>query len=224
MNLPNSIYLSIFCIVFFVAMLIFPKISKSQNVDTVSYLYGNMLGKSLASKGVEKLNFDLLLEGVKDGIVLKSRYPDSITRHLIRLFESAAWKSKYEANIKLGERFLFENQKKENVIVTPSGLQYQIIKLGKGEIPKPEDVLTVNYKGELVNGLVFDNSYDRGQPVIVKINQVIKGWKEILQLMPFGSKFRVFIPYQLGYGVGGTNDIPPYSTLIFELELISLVK
>lgn len=123
-----------------------------------------------------------------------------------------------------GEKFLAENALKEGVITTESGLQYEVIKMGKGKKPSATDRVKVHYHGTLIDGTVFDSSVDRGEPITFGLNQVIKGWTEGVQLMPVGSKFRFYIPQELGYGAQQAGNIPPYSTLIFEVELLDIEK
>ena len=123
-----------------------------------------------------------------------------------------------------GEKFLAENALKEGVTTTESGLQYEVIKMGRGKKPAATDKVKVHYHGTLIDGTVFDSSVERGEPTSFGLNQVIKGWTEGLQLMPVGSKFRFYIPQELGYGAQAAGSIPPYSTLIFEVELLSIEK
>jgi FKBP-type peptidyl-prolyl cis-trans isomerase len=124
-----------------------------------------------------------------------------------------------------GNNFLAENAKKEGVNVTASGLQYEVVTMGTGEKPKATDQVTVHYTGKLINGKVFDSSVQRGQPATFGLNQVIPGWTEGLQLMPVGSKFILYLPYNLAYGQRGAgNDIPPYAALVFEVELLDIAK
>ena len=123
-----------------------------------------------------------------------------------------------------GEKFLAENALKEGVTTTESGLQYEVIKMGKGKKPAATDRVKVHYHGTLTDGTVFDSSVERGEPTSFGLNQVIKGWTEGLQLMPVGSKFRFYIPQELGYGAQQAGSIPPYSTLIFEVELLGIEK
>ncbi len=133
-------------------------------------------------------------------------------------------KKVYGKNIDDGEKFLAENKKREGVQETSSGLQYEVITMGTGEKPGPQDVVKVHYTGMLLDSTKFDSSLDRGEPAQFGVNQVIQGWQEGIQLMPKGSKFKFYIPYELGYGESGTGPIPPYSTLIFEVELLDIVK
>ncbi|MDO4180126.1 MAG: FKBP-type peptidyl-prolyl cis-trans isomerase [Bacteroidales bacterium] len=135
-----------------------------------------------------------------------------------------ATEKKYAENKKAGEDFLAENAKKEGVKVTASGLQYKIIKEGNGAIPADSSKVKVNYKGTLIDGTEFDSSYSRNEPFITPVNRVIKGWTEALTMMPVGSKWELYIPQDLAYGSHDTGKIKPFSTLIFEVELLSIEK
>ena len=123
-----------------------------------------------------------------------------------------------------GEAFLVANKEREGVKVTDSGLQYEVIKMGKGKKPAATDRVKVHYHGTLIDGTVFDSSVERGEPIVFGLNQVIPGWTEGVQLMPVGSKFKFYIPQELGYGAQSAGSIPPYSTLIFEVELLGIEK
>ena len=132
---------------------------------------------------------------------------------------------KYADNKAAGEKFLAENKEKEGVITLPSGLQYKVIKEGKGAKPTETDRVKVNYRGTLIDGKEFDSSYKRNEPATFRANQVIKGWTEALTMMPVGSKWELYIPSELAYGTRETGgDIKPFSTLIFEVELLEIVK
>ena len=132
-------------------------------------------------------------------------------------------KTSGEKNQKDGEAFLAANKNKEGVISLPNGMQYKVITMGTGKKPKATDTVTVHYQGTLIDGKEFDSSFKRGEPATFPLNQVIKGWTEGLQLMPVGSKFQFFIPSELGYGDRGAGQlIQPNSTLIFEVELLSV--
>ena len=131
---------------------------------------------------------------------------------------------KFGKNIEEGKFFLEENAKRQEVIVTESGLQYEVLKKGKGEIPTADSRVKVHYHGTLIDGTVFDSSVERGEPAEFGVTQVIPGWTEVLQLMPVGSKYKVYIPQELGYGNRPAGRIEPYSTLIFEVELLGIVK
>jgi FKBP-type peptidyl-prolyl cis-trans isomerase FkpA/FKBP-type peptidyl-prolyl cis-trans isomerase FklB len=132
---------------------------------------------------------------------------------------------KATANIAAGEKFLADNAKVAGVQVTASGLQYQVLQAGTGPKPGPEDRVSVHYKGELLDGTSFDSSYDRGEPATFQLSQVVPGWQEGLQLMPVGSKYKLWVPASLGYGEAGTpgGPIAPNSTLVFEVELLEIV-
>lgn len=130
----------------------------------------------------------------------------------------------YTKNIEEGENFLAENKKREGVQETTSGLQYEVITMGTGDKPVETDMVKVHYTGMLIDSTKFDSSVDRGAPAEFGVNQVIQGWQEGIQLMPVGSKFKFYIPYELGYGENGTGPIPPYSVLVFEVELLEIVK
>ena len=158
-----------------------------------------------------EMNFDKFEEGMvtfwKDG---KSPSKDSIT-----IFTNYM----RNAVIKVGDTFLSENSKNEGVQVTPSGLQYEVLREGFGERPTDTSKVLAHYEGTLINGQKFDSSYDRGEPIEFPLSNVIPGWTEGLQLMKVGAKYKFYIPYNLGYGERGTRGIPPYSTLIFTVEL-----
>jgi FKBP-type peptidyl-prolyl cis-trans isomerase FklB len=131
----------------------------------------------------------------------------------------------YKNLIEQGDSFLQKNKERTGVIVTASGLQYEVVKMGTGPKPAETNTVKVHYTGTLINGTKFDSSYDRNQPAEFPVNGVIKGWTEALQLMPVGSKFKLYIPESLAYGAGGAGEfIKPYSTLIFEVELLEIVK
>jgi FKBP-type peptidyl-prolyl cis-trans isomerase FklB len=132
-------------------------------------------------------------------------------------------KSMFQATTEEQEKFLQDNAKKEDVVTLPSGLQYLILKNSDGKKPGPTTMVTVHYEGSLVNGKIFDSSYKRGKPATFGVHQVIAGWTEALQLMPVGSKWKLFIPSSLGYGARGAGgSIPPHATLIFEVELLDM--
>ena len=133
-------------------------------------------------------------------------------------------KSEYSDKIEEGEKFLAENAKREDVVVLPSGLQYEVIKKGTGAMPTANDQVKVHYHGTLLDGTVFDSSIERNEPAVFGVTQVIPGWTEALQLMPVGSKWKVYVPYDLAYGADDRGEIKPFSTLIFDVELICIEK
>lgn len=133
-------------------------------------------------------------------------------------------KAEYATQIAEGDRFLAENKTKDGVVTLPSGLQYKILTKGSGEIPTATDRVKVHYKGTLLDGTVFDSSIDRGEPIVLGVTNVIKGWAEALLLMPVGSKWELYIPYDLGYGGRDQGTIKPFSVLVFEVELLDIEK
>ena len=128
----------------------------------------------------------------------------------------------YGPNRDAGRKFLAENAKKEGVVVMPSGLQYKVLVQGTGDIPQKTEKVKVNYEGRLIDGKVFDSSYKRGEPTEFRPDQVIKGWTEALTMMPVGSKWQLYIPYELAYGERDMGEIKPYSALVFDVEMISI--
>jgi FKBP-type peptidyl-prolyl cis-trans isomerase len=197
---------------------------KSQ-ADSASYAFGASIARDLMNRGVQELDYSLVAKAMND--VFNSRnvlVDEEKAQEVIYRFLTAIDKKKHEATIAEGTRFMEENSKKTGVVTLPSGLQYEVLRTSDGIKPKPTDEITVNYKGTLLDGRQFDSSYDRGEPVTLTLNQVIPGWTEGLQQMSVGSKYRFYIPYALAYGERGAGqDIPPYSNLIFEIELISAV-
>lgn len=201
------------------------------NIDSISYLIGNDIAKDFKTRGIE-INADALARGFMDiadttrGLLI----PETEKTRIMTAFQQEMQKKqmdemmqKAEKNKNEGVTFLAQNKTKPGVKVTASGLQYKIISEGKGKTPLATDSVTVNYKGSLLNGTVFDNSYDRGQPAKFVLNAVIPGWTEGLQLMKEGGKAELYIPAELGYGDRGAgNVIPGGSTLIFEVELVKV--
>ncbi|MCJ0741322.1 FKBP-type peptidyl-prolyl cis-trans isomerase [Pedobacter montanisoli] len=200
-------------------------------LDSASYAFGNAMASNLKAGGLSSLNYELLVKGLKDAFDNNTPVLNEETAQLTinKLFESLTSvreeknKNQFAAQIKEGEDFLSKNKLKKGVITTASGLQYEVIKQGTGNKPKATDQVTVHYQGTLLNGFEFDSSYKRGEPISLELNRVIKGWTEGVQLMPEGSKYRFYIPYNLGYGTSGAGqNIPPYATLIFDVELIKI--
>ncbi|NDV78033.1 FKBP-type peptidyl-prolyl cis-trans isomerase [Dysgonomonas sp. 511] len=133
-------------------------------------------------------------------------------------------RAEYKEQIEAGDKFMADNRLKEGVVTLPSGLQYQVITMGTGEMPTDEDRVVVHYEGKLLDGTVFDSSIERGEPATFGVTQVIKGWTEALKLMPVGSKWILYIPHELAYGSRDQGEIKPFSNLIFEVELLDIVK
>lgn len=166
-----------------------------------------------------------MAEGIVAGFLGQGEISVDSASQVIRALETARQNANNEKNRLAGERFLEENKTKEGVQVTASGLQYKVITMGTGEKPTANQKVKVDYEGKLIDGTVFDSSYQRGQPATFQVNQVIAGWTEALQLMPVGSKWEIYIPYQLAYGERNAGaQIKPYSTLIFTVDLKSIEK
>jgi FKBP-type peptidyl-prolyl cis-trans isomerase len=186
--------------------------------DKLSYAIGVDMGNSLKRNAVE-VDTDIMVRGMKDILTgAKPLMAEQEVRETIMLAQKDMQAKRVEKN----KAYLIDNKKKKGVRVLPSGLQYRVISQGKGKTPKVTDTVTVHYKGTLVDGTEFDSSYKRGQPATFPVNGVIKGWTEALQLMKEGSTWELVIPADLAYGEQGRPSIPPNSTLIFEVELISV--
>lgn len=193
-------------------------------MDKISYALGLSMGQQLLSSGVEKLNYADLAKGIEH--VLEKQQPEiayTEAQTILNQFFSELERKIAGQAKEAGEKFLAENAKRPEVKTTPSGLQYEIIEATIGQKPKATDKVKVHYEGTLTDGTVFDSSYKRGEPITFGLNQVIKGWTEGLQLMSIGSKYKLYIPYQLGYGAQGAGAaIPPYAALIFTVELLGI--
>lgn len=196
--------------------------------DSISYSLGIMMADQLKPANIEEgfLNYKALFDAFETTMEEEDlKIPVEKAKVIIQdYFQKLQEEGSKEAMAK-GKEFLKENAKREEVKVTESGLQYEVIKEGTGESPTADSKVKVHYKGTLIDGTVFDSSYDRGEPATFGVSQVIKGWTEALQLMKVGGKWKLYIPYQLGYGERGAGpDIKPYSTLIFEVELLDIVE
>ena len=198
--------------------------------DKVSYGIGTDIGKNMKKQSLD-IDPDILARGIKDafsgGDLLLTEEELSTTmenfRNKMMAKQQTQMKVVGEKNKKEGEAFLSENKKKKGVVSLPSGLQYEVVKAGEGDKPKATDTVTVHYRGTLIDGTEFDSSYSRGQPASFRVNGVIPGWTEALQLMNTGSKWKIYIPSNLAYGerkAGGR--IGPNAALIFDVELISI--
>jgi FKBP-type peptidyl-prolyl cis-trans isomerase len=201
----------------------------TNGVDSMSYALGLNLGADFA-KNIKTIpggqcNVDLLIKAFStamkgDSALMAKEFANNYFRSYMMAAQAKDVAVKKEA----GEKFLAENKTKEGVKTTASGLQYIVLKEGTGVKPNAVDTVVVHYTGTLVDGTKFDSSIDRGEPITFPLNGVIKGWTEGVQLMTVGSKYKFFIPYSLGYGEQGAGNgvIPPYSTLIFEVELLNV--
>ncbi len=201
-------------------------------MDKVSYALGLGIGRQLTDMGAKDLNIDDFAQAIKDVLAGgEVKLSDSEAQTIVRTFfdeqekkQRAAAAERFKENKTKGEEYLKANAGKEGVVTLPSGLQYQVLTPGNGRKPKATDKVRCHYEGMLVDGTVFDSSVQRGEPAVFGLNQVIAGWTEGVQLMSEGAKYRFFIPYHLGYGERGAGQsIPPYSALIFDVELINVL-
>jgi FKBP-type peptidyl-prolyl cis-trans isomerase len=188
--------------------------------DSLSYAIGLSVANFYRQQGI-KLNVALVSKACSDILTNKKPLLNDDQANLVFMCHSNPQLCSY---VKEGEKFLVDNKKNKNVKVTPSGLQFEVMTQGSGARPGPTDTVTVNYLGKLTNGNEFDNSYKRGSSISFALNGVIKGWTEGLQLMAVGSKYKFYIPYQLGYGLNDMQAIPGGSVLIFEVELLDIKK
>ena len=215
----------------------------SQNTPKdVAYNAGLQIGQQLSGRIIEGINNQLFAGDSTQALNTNNFYagfiaalkkkpglvsPEEASAYIqvhADAIKNKALEAKYGENKAAGEKFLAENAKKEGVKTTESGLQYKVIKEGKGAIPTETSTVKVHYKGTLVDGTEFDSSYSRNEPTSFRANQVIKGWTEALTMMPVGSKWELYIPQELAYGTRETGDIKPFSTLIFEVELLEIEK
>ena len=183
--------------------------------------YG-LKGQGLGDIKINNTTFMLAVNDILGG--KKALLSDSIANVVLNNYVSKQQAEKSKVTIAEGQKFLAQNKLKPNVKTTASGLQYEIVRLGTGIKPTAIDTFVAHYRGTLLNGQQFDASYDRGQPLTLGVSQVIKGWTEGLQLMPVGSHFRFWIPYELAYGLHGQGSIPGGAMLIFEVELLDVKK
>ncbi len=191
--------------------------------DSASYAMGVSVGRFYQQQGVTTINATLLAKGIND--VLKKQniaLDDNQMNILMNRYMTIIQENKVKPVVAAGEKFLAANKKKAGVITTASGLQYEVITMGTGPRPTAADSVTVHYVGTLLDGSEFDNSHKRGQPITFPLSGVIRGWTEGVQLMPVGSKFKFYIPHQLGYGLHDQQAIPGGSVLVFEVELLGI--
>nr|WP_321358158.1 FKBP-type peptidyl-prolyl cis-trans isomerase [uncultured Draconibacterium sp.] len=201
------------------------------SADSVSYAIGVLVGANNKQQletapGSSEMNIEAMaaafrLASLGEELEIAEEDANAIVQNFFR----QAADREAQANLEEGNKFLEENGKREGVITTDSNLQYEVLTEGTGEKPSATDKVRVHYHGTLIDGTVFDSSVDRGEPAVFGVNQVIPGWTEALQLMPVGSKWKVFIPSDLAYGPRGAGaDIGPNAALIFEVELLEIVK
>ena len=194
-------------------------------MDKFSYAIGLGLGQNLLSMGAQGINVEDFAQAIADVLNRKeTAISHNEAREIVNKYFAELEAKMNAENIEKGKAFLAENAKKEGIVTLPSGLQYEVITEGNGKKPSATDRVKCHYEGTLIDGTLFDSSIKRGQPAVFGVNQVIQGWVEALQLMTEGSKWRLFIPSELGYGAQQAGEmIPPHSTLIFEVELIEVI-
>lgn len=216
--------------------------SKKTSKKESAYMAGLQIGQQVSNQMLKGINKELfgadstktiskedLLAGfiagtLNKGGLMTMKAAQAYTQSKMEIIKSRAMEKTYGANKKTNEAFLAVNKTKPGVITTASGLQYKVVTKGSGPLPTDNSKVKINYKGTLINGTEFDSSYKRNQPVELVVNQNIKGFSEGLKLMPVGSKYILYIPAQLGYGAQEAGQIKPFSTLIFEVELLSIEK
>ncbi|NPA38090.1 MAG: FKBP-type peptidyl-prolyl cis-trans isomerase [Chlorobi bacterium] len=191
----------------------------------ISYALGMNIASNLKSSGVESLDLDEFVKGLTASMQgEKTKMTTQEANMLLQEYFTTLQNKQYSANIEAGKEFLANNAKKDTVTELESGLQYEILKEGNGPKPKATDQVKCHYHGTLIDGTVFDSSVERGEPAVFPVNGVIQGWVEALQMMPTGSKWRLYIPSELAYGERGAGQtIAPHSTLIFDVELLEIL-
>lgn len=201
-----------------------PAPSMKNAVDSFSYAIGLSIANFYKSQGVSNINTQLVMKALSDVKNNKPMLTDEQTNACIVNYMQTARSEKASGNKTAGESFLAENKKKTGVVTLPSGLQYMVLTEGTGPKPALSDNVKCHYTGSFIDGNVFESSYNNNQPATFGVGQVIRGWTEALQMMTVGSKWRLFIPSDLAYGDIDRGTIPPGSTLIFDVELLEIVK
>lgn len=195
-------------------------------MDKFSYALGLGIGHNLLSMGAKDINVEDFSRAIST--VLEGKEPEfshKEAQEIVNKFFVELQQKANQENIENGKIVLERNKTNPKITTLPSGLQYEVLKEGSGKKPTANDRVQCHYEGSLVNGQIFDSSIKRGEPAVFGVNQVIPGWVEALQLMPEGSKWRLYIPYNLAYGENGAGDlIPPYSTLVFDVELLKVIE
>lgn len=197
--------------------------------DSLSYAFGVDLYNNLKTRSDIELDPMYMAKGMKEAKEGEAIFADAAASGYIMMVMEEREKEKMAEQFKdykiENEEFLEANKEEEGVITTPSGLQYKVLEMGEGERPELTDTVEVHYTGKLIDGTVFDSSIERGEPAQFRVNALIKGWSEGLQLMPEGSKYMFYVPYDLGYGEGGAGQtIKPFSTLVFEVHLLDIIN
>ncbi|MDH8702428.1 FKBP-type peptidyl-prolyl cis-trans isomerase FklB [Dysgonomonadaceae bacterium PH5-43] len=230
-NLRNKLEVAFFCVdkritfALYFKLLTKKKRKMSADFDKISYALGMNMGNSFRSSGIKELDvneFSQAIDDVMKGASLKMSYDEA--KQVMSDFFAKLQEERLIINKKAGEEFLKINKERPGVKTTDSGIQYEVLQEGTGAKPKATDSVKVHYEGKLIDGQIFDSSIKRGEPASFGLNQVIPGWTEALQLMPVGSKYRIYIPSHLAYGERGAGEmIEPNSTLVFDVELLDIV-
>lgn len=211
--------------VFFIAMgLTVHAQNQEISMDSISRSLGKIMGSNLKTQGFDEINAKAFSEAMAQALEkTPSEAELQKANMVVSEYMTQKKESQYKDVKKKGQEFLAENAKRDEVKVTDTGLQYEIIEMGEGPIPQATDKVKVHYHGTLIDGTVFDSSVERGEPISFPVTGVIQGWQEALQMMPVGSKWKLYIPYDLAYGERGAGeDIKPYATLIFEVEMLGI--
>lgn len=197
--------------------------AQTNRMDSISYSLGVLFAQNLKQQGMTKVDHEKLAQGLADALKGQETTDVNTANAMVQKHFQGLGLAKATAAKVEGEAFLAENAKRAEVKVTDSGLQYEVLKPGNGKYPTATQTVKVHYHGTLIDGTVFDSSVDRGETIEFPLNRVISGWTEGLQLMQEGAKYRFFIPYNLAYGERGSQPkIPPYSALIFDVELFEV--
>ncbi len=198
-------------------------VNLKSKADSVAYAIGTSIGGSMKKDGLDSLNLDILKAGLMTALRGDSALIDQMkSQMVIQSYLQDKQKSKGDANIAAGKKFMDENRSKPGVKELPDGIQYMVMTDGTGAMPALTDTVRMHYHGTLIDGTVFDSSIEKGQPIEYPVNGFIKGWQEVLQMMKVGSKWKVFIPASLAYGERGSGKVPPNATLTFEMELLGI--
>ncbi len=198
----------------------------TNDADSISYCIGGAVAQQLKSADIPKFNQAIFDQAIQEALnKVEPKIKPEVANMYIRTYFSRLEQKQAGTNKQAGIEFLEKNKSKKGVITTASGLQYEVITEGTGVVPNIDDKVSVHYKGSLVDGTVFQSSYDMGRPATLPLKGVIKGWTEVLQLMKVGSKYKIYVPSELGYGEAGEprGGIKPNSVLIFEMELLSIL-
>lgn len=200
------------------------KVDLKDSIQNFSYSFGIGIGNNLKTLGVDSIAYEVFATAIEDVMLGNEKVSLKEAHNTVQIAIENLQDKEAKEKSKEGMAFLLKNGKRAEVVTTESGLQYEELLKGDGAIPKASERVKVHYTGMLIDGTVFDSSVERGEPAVFGVTQVIKGWQEALQLMPVGSKWKVYIPQELGYGPRGAGggEIPPYSALIFEMELLGI--